>query len=145
MNVARNVICPRLRSDLLACIIAFLLMSSHATAVDLVRAETRTDEAVSLYGVSGSGVIVAVLDRGIDWTHDDFRNPDGTTRIKWMLDMTGFSLCDVGNPAALEFSEPEEYVRGVDSVAWDVDPDGRVFAAKRRPSPQLRIRLGTLR
>ena len=32
----------------------------------------RADQAIEKYGVSGKGVIVAILDRGIDWTHPDF-------------------------------------------------------------------------
>ena len=39
-------------------------------------------------GVDGSGVIVGVIDTGVDFTHGDFRNPDGTTRIKFLCDQT---------------------------------------------------------
>ncbi len=46
------------------------------TAMDLARVETRTDLAVSTFGVSGQGVIVAILDRGIDWKNNDFQNDD---------------------------------------------------------------------
>src|SRR5258708_6378937 len=53
-------------------------------ALDRVRPETRVDEAVSRYGVSGKGVIFAMLDRGIDWQNNDFRNNDGTTRIAYI-------------------------------------------------------------
>ena len=60
-------------------------------AMDLARAETRTDAAVSTYGVSGQNVIVAILDRGIDWKNNDFRNDDGTTRIKYIFDLTNNS------------------------------------------------------
>ena len=38
------------------------------------------------YGVSGEGVIVAILDSGIDYGHLDFRNADGTTRILGIWD-----------------------------------------------------------
>lgn len=31
--------------------------------------------------LNGKGVILAVIDSGIDYFHEDFRNPDGTTRI----------------------------------------------------------------
>jgi subtilisin family serine protease len=37
-------------------------------------------------GVDGTGVIVGVVDSGIDTKHDDFRNPDGSTRILYVLD-----------------------------------------------------------
>ena len=36
----------------------------------------------------GTGVVVGIVDSGIDFFHDDFRNPDGTTRIKALLDIT---------------------------------------------------------
>src|SRR5260370_39179603 len=57
-------------------------------AMDAAIVETRTDLAVSAFGVSGNGVIVALMDRGIDWKNNDFRNDDGTTRIKFIFDLT---------------------------------------------------------
>ncbi|MBU9744369.1 S8 family serine peptidase [Lachnospiraceae bacterium ASD3451] len=36
----------------------------------------------------GQGVLVAVIDSGIDYTHPDFRNEDGTTRIVNLWDQT---------------------------------------------------------
>jgi subtilisin family serine protease len=41
------------------------------------------------YHLTGKGVIVAVADSGIDYTHPDFRNPDGTTRILCLWDQSG--------------------------------------------------------
>lgn len=38
--------------------------------------------------LSGTGVIVAVIDSGIDYAHPDFRNADGTTRILDLWDQT---------------------------------------------------------
>ncbi|MEM1217860.1 MAG: S8 family peptidase [Bacteroidota bacterium] len=35
----------------------------------------------------GQNMIVAVIDRGIDYFHPDFINPDGTTRIAYLYDM----------------------------------------------------------
>ncbi len=40
------------------------------------------------YGLTGKGVIVAVLDSGIDYSHPDFRNEDGSTRILALYDET---------------------------------------------------------
>ncbi len=78
----------------------------YAVAMDQVRIETGTDAAVTKYNLSGAGVTVAILDRGIDWSHPDFRKPDGTTRIKWLLDMTGQLYCP-GSPAPIEYSEAD--------------------------------------
>lgn len=65
------------------------------------------DKAVAKYGVTGKKVLVAILDRGIDYTHPDFRNANGTTRIKFMLDMSGQTLCNPGNPAPVEYTEAQ--------------------------------------
>lgn len=37
---------------------------------------------------TGKGAIVGIIDSGIDWRHFDFRNADGSTRIKYMLDLS---------------------------------------------------------
>ncbi|HVU03109.1 MAG TPA: S8 family serine peptidase [Polyangiaceae bacterium] len=40
-------------------------------------------------GLSGKDVVVGVVDTGIDASHADFRNPDGTTRIAYLVDFSG--------------------------------------------------------
>lgn len=40
------------------------------------------------YNLSGKGVLVAIIDSGIDYTHPDFNNPDGTSRIIAIFDET---------------------------------------------------------
>jgi minor extracellular serine protease Vpr len=40
------------------------------------------------YNLFGKGVIVAVIDSGIDYSHPDFRNENGTTRIIDLWDQT---------------------------------------------------------
>lgn len=41
---------------------------------------------VAPYNLSGKNVLVGVLDSGLDLTDGDFRNPDGTTRVKYFYD-----------------------------------------------------------
>ncbi|TCK92357.1 subtilase family protein [Natranaerovirga hydrolytica] len=59
---------------------------------------TRVQE--SPYDLQGEGVIVAIIDSGIDYSHPDFRNEDGTTRIIELWDQT-----IPGNP-------PEGFIQG---------------------------------
>lgn len=42
----------------------------------------------SPYGLSGRGVLVAVIDSGIDYRHPDFIAPDGSSRILWLWDQS---------------------------------------------------------
>lgn len=62
--------------------------ADFAFAIDRVRTETGVDKAVASLDVSGEGVIVAILDRGIDWESNDFRNEDGSTRIAYIFDLS---------------------------------------------------------
>lgn len=62
---------------------------TEAASIPLLRgAPIRLTSIPSTYGVTGNGVLIAVLDRGIDWQNNDFRNPDGTTRIEYIFDLT---------------------------------------------------------
>lgn len=70
----------------LAC--GLLLAGSPAWADPGVELEIKSALARSTYNVSGKGVAVAILDRGIDWRHADFRNADGSTRIAAIFDLT---------------------------------------------------------
>ena len=71
-------------------------LSGNLSAEPQSNTEARVDQAWTSYGVSGKGVIVAPIDRGIDWKHADFRNADGTTRIEAIFDLTD----DTGATAA---------------------------------------------
>src|SRR3954454_22188106 len=78
-------------------------LAAAARAATAVNHGTHADQAAAKYGATGKGVLVAILDRGIDYAHPDFRNANGTTRIKSMLDQSGESLCSSSNPAPVEY------------------------------------------
>jgi minor extracellular serine protease Vpr len=93
----------RLRFVGLSC----LLLTNFIFADTIVNKDTQNDKTFAKYGVTGKGVIVAIMDRGIDYTHPDFRNPDGTTRIKMMWDMSAQNLCAPGNPFPVVYTEAQ--------------------------------------
>jgi minor extracellular serine protease Vpr len=49
--------------------------------------EVNLDEVYNTYDLDGSGVLVIMLDRGIDYHHPAYLNPDGTTRLAYVFDM----------------------------------------------------------
>ena len=69
--------------------VSFIQMPKKLTAhTDESLDEIKAPQARQQYNVSGKGVIIGVVDTGIDWRHNDFRNADGTTRIKALLDFS---------------------------------------------------------
>ncbi|MET0793521.1 MAG: S8 family serine peptidase [Polyangiaceae bacterium] len=50
---------------------------------------------------SGKGVVVGIVDTGLELTHRDFRTADGSTRVAWLLDV---SRAAAGKQPALETS-----------------------------------------
>src|ERR1700726_4828371 len=89
------------------CVWITMFFAEFAVGDTGVNKATQADKAFAKYGLTGKGVIVAVLDRGIDYTHPDFRNADGTTRIKMMWDMSAQNLCSANNPAPVVYTESQ--------------------------------------
>ena len=54
--------------------------------MDRARPLLRLDTARAAGAGSGQGVVIGVVDSGIDVTHPDLRHADGTTRVAWWLD-----------------------------------------------------------
>ena len=77
-------------------------------------------------GLSGEGVLVGVVDSGIDYFHPDFRNEDGSSRILRLWDQS-----IPGNP-------PEGYLTGTEYAKEEIDEalalgetEGRRFIPSR--------------
>ena len=63
-------------------------------------------------GLSGRGVLIAVLDSGIDYYLEDFRDADGHSRIAWLWDQTL-----TGGP----FAPPEGFSIGAEFSGRQID------------------------
>lgn len=58
--------------------------------------------------LSGKGVLVGIVDSGIDYAHPDFRNEDGTTRIVALWDQSSsFGMPPKGYPLGTLFSKEQ--------------------------------------
>ena len=72
-------------------------------------------------GEAGAGVIVGNVDSGIDWDNDDFKNPDGTSRILFVWDQN-----DAVGPNPSEYGYGTEWTQAqIDAGApREADTDG---------------------
>ncbi len=57
--------------------------------------------------LTGRGVLVAVLDSGVDYTHPEFRNADGSTRILALWDQTADGVPPEGYHIGAEFTQEQ--------------------------------------
>ncbi|MDP9160889.1 MAG: S8 family serine peptidase [Acidobacteriota bacterium] len=93
------------------CFVLILSLFELASADTAVNKATQNDKAFIKYGLTGKGVIVAILDRGIDYTHPDFLYPNGTTRIRMMWDMSNVNpnlpICDPGQPSPIVYTQAQ--------------------------------------
>jgi subtilisin family serine protease len=58
-------------------------------------------------GKSGKGVVVGIVDTGIDTTHPDFRDASNHTRIKWAWNQTAIGNKPVGFTYGAEYTQSE--------------------------------------
>ncbi|MEM9258706.1 MAG: S8 family serine peptidase, partial [Bacteroidota bacterium] len=70
------------------CLLCCTLLSTGVLAQGTrARSEVRLDEVYATYDLSGEGVLVVMIDRGIDYHHPAFLKADGTTRLAYVFDM----------------------------------------------------------
>jgi subtilisin family serine protease len=72
-------------------------------------------------GQTGAGVIAGIVDTGVDWTHQDFKWADGTTRLVSLWDQT-----DTGGPPPSGYSYGTEWTTAQINagVSREADTDG---------------------
>ena len=78
----------------------FIHNSLRAACISAVQSGTS-------YNLTGKGVIVGVIDSGIDYTHTDFRNTDGTSRVLFIWDQTIQGSPPVGFKNGTEYSNDQ--------------------------------------
>lgn len=82
------------------------------------------------YDLFGDGILVAILDSGVDYTHPDFRNEDGTSRILALWDQTVPGDPPMGYSIGTEYTQEqlnealEEYDAGRGRLVPSVDLSG---------------------
>lgn len=81
------------------------------------------------FSLFGQGVLVAVIDSGIDYMLPDFRNEDGSTRILALWDQSAAPRQEEGEASPVGYAEGTEYTRE------------RINAAIEAPSEAQRRRI----
>ncbi len=85
--------------SLLFLLLSIALAGRAQTQGDNLRAETRLDLVEQQFNLDGTGVIVAMIERGIDYTHPDFIDANGKTRLAYIYDMLNPAGANApGNP-----------------------------------------------
>jgi subtilisin family serine protease len=101
--------------------------------LDLAVPESRVDTVhTGPPGHRGAGVVVGIIDSGIDYTHEAFRRSDGTSRILAIWDQARVPQAGESNPAS--FSYGVEYQKTtIDAALAAPDP----FAVVRHRDLQI--------
>lgn len=77
----------------------------------------RAVQSTNSYGLTGKGVIVSVIDYGIDYMHPDFRKADGKSRILYLWDQTVAGTPPDGFSGGSEYSNEQ-----IDQAIQSLDP-----------------------
>lgn len=78
------------------------------------------------YNLSGRGVLVGIVDSGIDYANPAFRNGDGTTRIAYLWDQSAPGNAPDGYASGSEFTggEINAALEGSNTVPLSIDTSG---------------------
>lgn len=98
----------------------FLRESLNSSCITPVQRQTS-------FGLNGNGILIGIIDSGIDYTHPDFQNQDGTSRILFLWDQNldgnppqgfrnGSEFTKLQIDEALSSENPREYVPSTDFV-----------------------------
>ena len=102
------------------------------------------------FSLFGKGILIAVLDSGIDYTHPEFRNADGSSRILAIWDQTGNGNPPKGFTVGTEYGQEEinESLGSTPLPIRDLSGHGTAVAAGNSgvaPQAQLLVvKLGNL-
>lgn len=59
------------------------------------------------FGLRGKGTIIGIIDSGIDYTHPDFLNEDGTSRVLFFWDQTRVGVPPTGFKTGIEYNNEQ--------------------------------------
>ncbi|MBQ1392693.1 MAG: S8 family serine peptidase, partial [Lachnospiraceae bacterium] len=80
-----------------------------SNAVDVLNGDAGNQDKSNLYG---AGVLIAIIDSGIEYANMDFRNADGTTRIVALWDQTVDSSTVNEENQQFTYGPPTGYILG---------------------------------
>lgn len=94
-------------------------LSSSRFAVCTTRAQ---DEP---YNLTGNGTAIGIIDSGIDFTHPDFLNDDGTSRIYSIWDQTSTGIPPIGFSRGVEYTNEQINQALISQTSLDfIDSEG---------------------
>jgi subtilisin family serine protease len=89
-------------------------------AVETGIATVRTVTPPTISGQTGTGVLIGIVDTGVDLNHPDFRNEDGTTRLVSLWDQTVTGT----PPAGFTYGTEWSHAQIQSGLATEVDDEG---------------------
>ena len=89
-------------------------------AVETGIATVRTVTPPTITGQTGAGVLIGIVDTGVDLTHPDFKNEDGTTRLVSVWDQTVTGT----PPAGFTYGTEWSHAQIQSGAATEIDDEG---------------------